>query len=175
MIGGRFVLIPPVNCCKVLEWHCLFYCPTLPYYCFSFFSHSQASLLPPIAEVTSSKHWNMSLKNAFSYLGRLLKMCLPEPGFRLENNFSVFELLLFIALTITDRSCGHSLRHAGLLGFKKLIGAVLTTRMYHKSYACCCSELKAVSWQTEHGRGDSDSRGGCCSHSLAAVPFQDCF
>lgn len=68
-------------------------------------------------------------KTAFSYLGRLLKMGLPEPEFCLENNFSVLELLPFIALTIIDRSCGCSLRHAGLLDFKELIGAVLTTPM----------------------------------------------
>lgn len=40
-------------------------------------------------------------------------------GSQLENSFSTFELLPFIAPTIIDRSCDHSLRHPVLLHFKE--------------------------------------------------------
>lgn len=89
VVGGRFVFILPVSCCKLIEWQCLFiFWPTLPYHYLSFFSCSQISLIPPIADVTSSKLWNVP-KLVLSYLGRILmlKTLLPETGFPAGEQF----------------------------------------------------------------------------------------
>lgn len=36
--------------------------------------------------------------------------------------------------------------------------------------------MKAIPWQSEHESGDSKNKErGCCTHSLAAIPFPGCF